>query len=126
MLDSEPRPSWLLSEPLQSSSDSAGALRERLRVLARRRFGYRRLLIFLRREGFVVNHKRIFCIYRGERLMVRKRGRPQKSLGTRAPMAVPRISVLDISLIRETLGWQPLLSFFEGVAKTLEELSREL
>ena len=34
-------------------------LRERLRALARerRRFGYRRLLIFLRREGFIVNHK---------------------------------------------------------------------
>ena len=32
-------------------------LRERLRALARerRRFGYRRLLIFLRREGFIVN-----------------------------------------------------------------------
>jgi hypothetical protein len=32
------------------------ALRERLRALARerRRFGYRRLLIFLRREGFIV------------------------------------------------------------------------
>jgi putative transposase len=34
-------------------------LRVRLRALAhvRRRFGYRRLLIFLRREGFMVNHK---------------------------------------------------------------------
>jgi UDP-glucose 4-epimerase len=36
------------------------------------------------------------------------------------------ISVLDISLIRETLGWQPILSFSEGVAKTLEDLRREL
>jgi putative transposase len=36
-------------------------LRERLVALARerRRFGYRRLLVFLRREGFVVNHKRL-------------------------------------------------------------------
>jgi putative transposase len=52
------------------------ALRERLVALARerRRFGYRRLLVFLRREGFVVNHKRLFRIYREERLMVRKRG----------------------------------------------------
>src|SRR3977135_4386033 len=51
-------------------------LRERLRALARerRRFGYRRLLIFMRREGFAVNHKRLFRIYREERLMVRKRG----------------------------------------------------
>jgi UDP-glucose 4-epimerase len=36
------------------------------------------------------------------------------------------VSVLDISLIHEALGWRPLLSFSEGVAKTLEELSREL
>jgi putative transposase len=66
-------------------------LRERLRALARerRRFGYRRLLIFLRREGFVVNHKRLFRLYREERLMVRKRGGRKRALGTRAPMVVP-------------------------------------
>jgi putative transposase len=63
-------------------------LRERLIALARerRRFGYRRLLIFLRREGFVVNHKRLFRIYREERLMVRKRGGRKRALGTRTPM----------------------------------------
>jgi putative transposase len=67
------------------------ALRERLCALARerRRFGYRRLLIFLRREGFIVNHKRLFRIYREERLMVRKRGGRKRALGTRAPMMVP-------------------------------------
>jgi putative transposase len=66
-------------------------LRERLRALAheRRRFGYRRLLIFLRREGFVVNHKRLFRIYSEERLMVRKRGGRKRALGTRAPMPIP-------------------------------------
>ena len=66
-------------------------LRERLVALARerRRFGYRRLLIFLRREGFVVNHKRLFRIYREERLMVRRGGR-KRALGTRTPMPVQR------------------------------------
>ena len=65
-------------------------LRERLVALARerRRFGYRRLLIFLRREGFVVNHKRLFRLYREERLMVRKRGGRKRALGTRTPMPV--------------------------------------
>lgn len=55
--------------------DDAG-LRLRLRELAaeRRRFGYRRLLILLRREGAQVNHKRLFRLYREERLTVRKRG----------------------------------------------------
>jgi putative transposase len=66
-------------------------LRERLVALARerRRFGYRRLLIFLRREGFVVNHKRLFRLCREERLMVRKRGGRKRALGTRTPMPVP-------------------------------------
>ena len=45
--------------------------------------------IFLRREGFVVNHKRLFRIYREERLMVRKRGGRKRALGTRTPMPVP-------------------------------------
>jgi putative transposase len=68
-------------------------LRERLLALARerRRFGYRRLLIFLRREGFDVNHKRLFRIYREERLMVRKRGGRKRALGTRSPMPVPAL-----------------------------------
>ena len=63
-------------------------LRERLRALARerRRFGYRRLLIFLRREGFLVNHKRLLRIYREERLMVRKRGGRKRAIGSRTPM----------------------------------------
>src|SRR5262249_26223146 len=67
------------------------ALGERLRALARerRRFGYRRLLILLRREGLVINHKRLFRIYREERLMVRRRGGRKRALGTRAPMPVP-------------------------------------
>ena len=75
----------------QSRRPDDSALRERLRALAhkRRRFGYRRLIIFLRREGFVVNHKRLFRIYREERLMVRKRGGRKRALGTRAPMAIP-------------------------------------
>lgn len=67
-------------------------LRERLRALAheRRRFGYRRLIIFLRREGFVVNHKRLFRIYREEGLMVRKRKGRKRAVGQRFPIPVPQ------------------------------------
>jgi putative transposase len=68
-------------------------LRQRLRALAheRRRFGYRRLHVLLRREGFKVNHKRLFRLYREERLMVRRRGGRKRALGTRAPMLVPQL-----------------------------------
>lgn len=65
-------------------------LRERLKDLAkvRRRFGYRRLHVFLRREGHQVNHKRLFRIYREEQLHVRRRGGRKRAMGTRAPMAL--------------------------------------
>ena len=71
--------------------DQAG-LRARLKELAnlRRRFGYRRLHILLRREGIAVNHKKLFRLYREERLGVRKRGGRKRALGTRAPMAIPQ------------------------------------
>src|SRR6059058_3298625 len=68
------------------------AARMRLRELAsvRRRFGYRRLHIMLRREGIVLNHKKLYRLYREERLTVRKRGGRKRALGTRAPMAIPQ------------------------------------
>ena len=66
-------------------------LRERLKELARvrRRFGYRRLHVFLKREGHEVNHKRLFRIYREEQLHVRRRGGRKRAIGTRAPMVLP-------------------------------------
>ena len=68
-----------------------GVLRTRLKALAaiRRRFGYRRLHLLLRREGFAVNHKKLYRIYREEKLVVRKRGGRKRALGVRAPMVMP-------------------------------------
>ncbi len=68
------------------------AIRKRLRELSseRRRFGYRRLHILLRREGIEVNHKKLLRLYREERLTVRKRGGRKRALGTRAPMTIPQ------------------------------------
>ena len=61
------------------------ALRVRLRELAaqRRRFGYRRLHILLRREGWAINHKKLYRIYREEGLSVRKRKGRKRAIGTR-------------------------------------------
>ncbi|WP_090600240.1 IS3 family transposase [Pelagibacterium luteolum] len=66
-------------------------LRDRMKAIAheRRRFGYRRLHVLLRREGYVVNHKRLFRMYREEKLSVRRRGCRKRALGTRAPMVIP-------------------------------------
>jgi putative transposase len=69
-----------------------GALQQRLKDLAseRRRFGYRRLYLLLRRQGLNVNHKKLYRLYREERLTVRKRGGRKRALGTRAPMTIPQ------------------------------------
>ena len=66
------------------------ALRKRLRDLAneRRRFGYRRLFILLRREGEPSGINRIYRVYREEGLTVRKRRARRKAIGTRAPILV--------------------------------------
>jgi len=66
-------------------------LRQRLRELAaqRRRFGYRRLGWLLEREGHVMNRKKLYRLYREEKLMVRRRGRRKRAIGTRAPMTLP-------------------------------------
>src|SRR5690606_222277 len=67
------------------------ALRERLKALAqeRRRCGYRRLHVLLRREGQLVNKKRVQRIYREERLTVRRRGGRKRAIGTRRPIETP-------------------------------------
>lgn len=67
-----------------------GRLRTRLRELAeaRRRFGYRRLQVLLGREGWQVNHKRVYRLYVEEKLgLRRKRGR--KRSGVRQPLLEP-------------------------------------
>lgn len=65
-------------------------LRGRLRELAneRRRFGYRRLFVLLRREGEPSGINRISRLYREEGLTVRKRKARRKAIGTRAPILV--------------------------------------
>lgn len=66
------------------------ALRERLRALAneRRRFGYRRLFVLLRRDGEQSGINRVYRLYREEGLTVRKRRARRRAVGTRAPILV--------------------------------------
>ncbi|MGQ2933343.1 MAG: IS3-like element ISSpma3 family transposase [Sphingopyxis sp.] len=65
-------------------------VREKLRELAqqRRRFGYRRLHILLRREGVMINRKKTQRLYREEGLMVRRRRNRRRAIGARAPAPV--------------------------------------
>ena len=68
------------------------ALRARLKDLAseRRRFGYRRLNQMLKREGTVVNLKKVRRLYAEARLQVRRRKGRKKASGTRAPLVIPQ------------------------------------
>jgi alkylation response protein AidB-like acyl-CoA dehydrogenase len=47
------------------------------------------LHVLLKREGYVINHKKLFRLYREEKLAVRRRGGRKRAIGTRAPMMVP-------------------------------------
>ena len=67
-------------------------LREPLRAVAavRPRYGYRRLAVVLRRDGWVVNDKRVYRLYRAEGLAVRRRKRKRLAAGRRVMPRVPR------------------------------------
>jgi putative transposase len=69
----------------------ATALQARLLHWAaeRPRFGYRRLYILLRREGWAVNHKRVYRLYRTAGLAVRRRKRKRVAASQRQRLSLP-------------------------------------
>jgi putative transposase len=71
----------------RSRRDPQHALRVRLRELAgsRVRFGYRRLTVMLRREGWAVNAKRIYRLYTEDGLAVRTKVRKKIARRARVP-----------------------------------------
>ncbi len=67
----------------RSQAKDQTPLRMRIRDIAnaRPRFGYLRIQVMLRREGWFVNHKRVHRLYRLEGLLVRMRVRRRKPCG---------------------------------------------
>ena len=63
-----------------------GFLKLKIQKIAheRRRFGYRRIHVLLKKEGMVINHKKIFRLYQELQLKVRKRGARKRALGIRS------------------------------------------
>jgi putative transposase len=55
----------------------------------RRRFGYRRVAVMLRRKGHACNIKKVYRIYREEGLMVKRRKGRKRALGTRQSLPRP-------------------------------------
>jgi len=77
----------------RSQRPEDGRLRMRLRELAefRRRFGYRRLLVLLQREGWQINHKRLYRLYVEEKLSLHRK-RSRKRSAVRHPLVQPTSS----------------------------------
>ena len=66
-------------------------IRQRLHDLSdrHRRFGHPRLHVLLRREGFVINHKKSHRLYVEEHLQVRKRKKRRRCAIMRKPLVLP-------------------------------------
>ena len=83
-------------------------LRERLIELAqqRPRFGYPRLHLLLRREGFLVNRKRVYRIYRHSGLTLRSKRRRRGAQRERRPMtpAVGANQSWSLDFVADRLG----------------------
>jgi putative transposase len=76
----------------EPKADPSNAVLEQLLIeLAheRRRFGYRRLHALVRREGVLVNHKRVWRLYQKAGLAVRRRRRRRGVAVDREPLALP-------------------------------------
>ena len=63
-------------------------IREVMREIAamRRRFGYRRVGVMLELKGHIMNHKKLYRLYREEGLSVRRRRGRKRARGSRTPM----------------------------------------
>jgi putative transposase len=84
-------------------------LGQRLAELARERsrFGYRRLHVLLRREGHLVNHKRVLRLYRlaGLGLRRQKRKRMPSLTRGRAPLPSRPNQCWALDFVSDTLAW---------------------
>lgn len=135
----------------RSQAAPQGELRMRLKELAqaRVRYGYRRLHVLLRREGWTVNAKRIYRLYRQEGLVIRpktpRRKRSCRYRGERPEISAPnqtwamdfmsdtlfdgrRYRVLTIvdCHSRESLAIEPRQSFRAfHVMEALDHIARE-
>lgn len=83
-------------------------IRRRLKALSqtRRRFGCPRLHILLRREGFMINHKRTERIYRQEGLALRIRRRKKRAslLRTKIPRPAYAHHIWGMDFMRDNLS----------------------
>jgi putative transposase len=97
----------------------------RLRELAasRVRFGYRRLTVMLRREGWRVNPKRIYRLYREDGLTVRTKVR--KKLARRSRVMTPKATRPNQKLSMDFMSAKTLDGRWFRVLTVIDQFTRE-
>ena len=72
----------------------------------RPRFGYRRLAVLLKREGYSANHKRVYRLYKLGNLALRRKGRKRLAAIARVPLAQPTRAnqVWAMDFVHDTLA----------------------
>lgn len=92
----------------RSKAKDQSALRLRIRDLAqaRVRYGYRRLHVLLLREGWRVNHKRVYRLYKEEGLSLRLKSKKKRVSVSRVESAPPRApnEVWSMDFVSDSLG----------------------
>jgi len=84
----------------RSRRPDSGPLRARIEEIAaiKRRYGYRRVYLRLRREGWEVNRKRVYRLYREAGLAVRRRKRKRIGVFERKPLPKPTAANVSWSM----------------------------
>jgi len=84
----------------RSRRADSGPLRTRIEEIAavKRRYGYRRVYLRLRREGWAVNRKRVYRLYREAGLAVRRRKRKRIGPFERKPLPKPTAANISWSM----------------------------
>jgi len=84
----------------RSRRPDSGPLRARIEEIAaiKRRYGYRRVYLRLRREGWEVNRKRVYRLYREADLAVRRRKRKRIGVFERKPLPKPTAANVNWSM----------------------------
>lgn len=77
----------------KSTKDEQAFLRMRIKEIAatRIRHGYKRIHVLLRREGWEINHKRVYRLYKAEGLNLRSKSKRKK-------ISQPRVSVKGMAV----------------------------
>jgi putative transposase len=92
----------------RSKAKDQSALRIRIRDLAqaRVRYGYRRLHVLLLREGWKVNHKRVYRLYKEEGLSLRLKSKKKRVSVSRVETSPPQApnEVWSMDFVSDSLG----------------------